>query len=639
MYVRMRNYIELLVGDIPTESVVDAETYLMVLLEYQAMMRGEMEVLPEEDLGKKRYTKLVRALGEEVVESAAVEILRLPKTGFRRLAQPFIAPGQPASALGTTGPLRAFFDIIQSTPKGFVIVEKGNTQPTKTTTEQVLFGADYYNGLIARFGETEVADAAQTVWQAPRYQGMSLIFDDGGFPLQYAPWWMERLLDSDFEFVDGPIEQHYLAASDSPGIRAAAGKYQVVYGLVNDVRWTDGSREGNKEPYDYFYMYFAGAKDFAVMAYRKDYFGQYGPNAQRLIGKLVRARRKIEQAHNPSPITPNWRIRTFDARDFSVIQAKDWPEHLAFPKMQEARTLAQLKADRIPLEQSTEPFKIKDRRGGGEIQIACANLSGYNDYIRFPVQEDKALTLYFSDITRLANRVGHLEGLSEVCLGTPQSQIRENFVKAAVGHMDPQRSIELDSYVHFAYAGSCSTYSGSGCPEESARQYLVREYDVFMAQLKDYSLLERRYPGVFPATEIAVTASVVEQASPVSETTAVATTTEPSPEVVPAIIEPPAPVKGTGDLILLVSADVVKTRTPLTVQLTGLPGNPQDWVTLVNADKSEQTWGDWSYTGGKTEADWTLSAPRPGEYEVRVYFDYPNGGWTVHARQRITVVQ
>ncbi len=74
------------------------------------------------------------------------------------------------------------------------------------------------------------------------------------------------------------------------------------------------------------------------------------------------------------------------------------------------------------------------------------------------------------------------------------------------------------------------------------------------------------------------------------------------------------------------------------MHLTGLPGNAQDWVTVVSSTAPDSSYGQYFYTGGKREADFSFNnSLAAGEYEVRVYFNYPAGGYTVRARRAFTV--
>lgn len=90
--------------------------------------------------------------------------------------------------------------------------------------------------------------------------------------------------------------------------------------------------------------------------------------------------------------------------------------------------------------------------------------------------------------------------------------------------------------------------------------------------------------------------------------------------------------------VITLSADNFSPGESILIKVTNLPGNPQDWLTLVKVDAPASTYGEWSYTKGVTEGSWTFSAPkRAGDYEVRVFFDYPAGGKTIHARTPVKV--
>ena len=90
--------------------------------------------------------------------------------------------------------------------------------------------------------------------------------------------------------------------------------------------------------------------------------------------------------------------------------------------------------------------------------------------------------------------------------------------------------------------------------------------------------------------------------------------------------------------IIKLPADTFVIGQPIEVTVSGLPGNQQDWLTVVEASATEDSFGKWSYTGGVAEGTWTFRVPRPGDYEVRVYFDFPAGGYTVQARKALQIV-
>lgn len=73
------------------------------------------------------------------------------------------------------------------------------------------------------------------------------------------------------------------------------------------------------------------------------------------------------------------------------------------------------------------------------------------------------------------------------------------------------------------------------------------------------------------------------------------------------------------------------------VDYTGLPGSQYDWITLVEESAPEDSYGEWFYTYGKKSGSYTFKNVQPGTYEVRLYYDWPSGGYQVQGRIKITV--
>lgn len=81
-----------------------------------------------------------------------------------------------------------------------------------------------------------------------------------------------------------------------------------------------------------------------------------------------------------------------------------------------------------------------------------------------------------------------------------------------------------------------------------------------------------------------------------------------------------------------------KAGEPVFVFWAGLPGNQQDWVTVVPAGTATDQWGNnWTYTDGQPAGVFQVNDLAAGDYEVRVYYDYPNGGFNVQAVSSFTV--
>ena len=73
------------------------------------------------------------------------------------------------------------------------------------------------------------------------------------------------------------------------------------------------------------------------------------------------------------------------------------------------------------------------------------------------------------------------------------------------------------------------------------------------------------------------------------------------------------------------------------VQFAGLPGYSGDWITIVRADARFDTYGEWFYANGQRSGTHVFKGMPPGSYEVRVYFNWPAGGYNVQSRHPFTV--
>ena len=77
----------------------------------------------------------------------------------------------------------------------------------------------------------------------------------------------------------------------------------------------------------------------------------------------------------------------------------------------------------------------------------------------------------------------------------------------------------------------------------------------------------------------------------------------------------------------------------ITVTFSGFPGNKLDWITIVAAGKPDDTYNQWHYTDGKKTGTLVFNKLAPGDYEVRGFFNWPDGGYIVHTRAKIKVVK
>lgn len=82
---------------------------------------------------------------------------------------------------------------------------------------------------------------------------------------------------------------------------------------------------------------------------------------------------------------------------------------------------------------------------------------------------------------------------------------------------------------------------------------------------------------------------------------------------------------------------VYAAKEPIEVAFSDLPGNAKDWITIVPVGTPDDQYGEWFYTDGKRSGTQAFAGLAPGEYEVRTYFNWPDGGYTPRLRTRFTV--
>ncbi len=93
---------------------------------------------------------------------------------------------------------------------------------------------------------------------------------------------------------------------------------------------------------------------------------------------------------------------------------------------------------------------------------------------------------------------------------------------------------------------------------------------------------------------------------------------------------------GHGGKFLSVPSATINGNS-VVVSWTGTPGNQQDWITVVKVGTSDKEWGQWTYTKGKKAGNYTVKDLTSGEYEARLYYDYPKGGFKVIERVKFAV--
>lgn len=84
--------------------------------------------------------------------------------------------------------------------------------------------------------------------------------------------------------------------------------------------------------------------------------------------------------------------------------------------------------------------------------------------------------------------------------------------------------------------------------------------------------------------------------------------------------------------------DTYKSNEMIGVTYSGLPGNQKDWITIVRATAPTNTYDEWYYTSGQTNGTLVFRALPAGSYEVRVYYNWSDGGYNVQGRHAFKVV-
>jgi hypothetical protein len=82
---------------------------------------------------------------------------------------------------------------------------------------------------------------------------------------------------------------------------------------------------------------------------------------------------------------------------------------------------------------------------------------------------------------------------------------------------------------------------------------------------------------------------------------------------------------------------VYDAQEPIVVDYAGFPGEEGDWITVVRRTRPDNEYAEWHYLGERQEGTLTFSGLPPGEYEVRGYFDWPDGGYEVKARSILVI--
>lgn len=492
-YVHARNLLEIYASGVPMEELFSAETYLKILLEMEyslprlGILKPGMDKLPQE-----HFDLAVEMFGKKLVMEAAETVLKLPHTKEGELVAFFSAD----EVHGTYEPFDAFNAILKTEPKGFVVFAKEKGW-INNWARNVSTGAEYYDELVDRYGNDRVHDVVETLRTAPRLWGGKIAVPDGaGYKTESDLWFLEKLLtDPTFRIADDK-DFVYLAAGDIEAIAKSKDKIQVVYGRVNDVRWSDGGRKNNHKAGDFFHVYFAGVSKFGVMIYDHNFSRSrkyFGDDAQGLIGELIRVQGTVwqSQGRNDDSIRPDWAMRGSDG-NFWVLAEEKWPDYLPIPDMEPARSLDELRAavthiEVAPRQQVSVEERVKeaiaDGRGGGPPLMPLRCQEGYRAVApkMNELSPDQNVSGYLMRMQNYAWKVGDYQALNEMCTSEFDPSVRGEFLTAAVGGFDEDYSTRLNVAVDGRYQTYCRPLHWQ-CPE-AILEHAKAEYEEIMTVL------------------------------------------------------------------------------------------------------------------------------------------------------------
>jgi len=83
--------------------------------------------------------------------------------------------------------------------------------------------------------------------------------------------------------------------------------------------------------------------------------------------------------------------------------------------------------------------------------------------------------------------------------------------------------------------------------------------------------------------------------------------------------------------------DIYASGETVVVFWDGTPGNATDWINVVPAGAPPEEWGQFAYTNGQVYGSYEFHGLPPGQYEVRVFYNYPDGGFVVQASYPFTM--
>lgn len=88
---------------------------------------------------------------------------------------------------------------------------------------------------------------------------------------------------------------------------------------------------------------------------------------------------------------------------------------------------------------------------------------------------------------------------------------------------------------------------------------------------------------------------------------------------------------------LRLSKSVFSPEEEISIAYAAMPGHAQDWITIARAGDPPTSYGEWFYTAGMRSGTKNFRGLGEGSYEIRVYYDWPNGQYDMRDKIAFTV--
>ena len=72
-----------------------------------------------------------------------------------------------------------------------------------------------------------------------------------------------------------------------------------------------------------------------------------------------------------------------------------------------------------------------------------------------------------------------------------------------------------------------------------------------------------------------------------------------------------------------------RPQEEIIVRYADLPGNRTDWITIVPVGSPAESYKFWKFTDSKTDGMLVIPPQNPGQYEIRLFYNWPDGQYNI----------